>query len=170
MRGLYGVVTGAERSFGPARNSSAYGSGCGQRDAPGEWRPAKDTVGEFGDGPSSDVVVADSRSGVGSRAKELPINERFQRCRSSVRTALAIGVIRFGLQRALRKMCQVFSRATPCSTGALAWASARLTASWVGESPPGGRRSAVVTQEPPPVQARSARTGTPCRRQIRMMW
>lgn len=43
--------------------------------------------------------------------------EPFQRCRSRVRMAAAIDDIRFGLHRALRKIRQDFSRATPRSAG-----------------------------------------------------
>jgi hypothetical protein len=72
--------------------------------------------------------------------------------------------------RALRKICQDFGRAMPRSTGARAWAGARLTVCWVGvSSPPGGRSSPVVAQGPAPCQARSTRTGTSCRSQIRMI-
>jgi hypothetical protein len=61
-------------------------------------------------------------------------------------------VIRFGLQRLLRKIRQDFSRATPRSTGARAWASARFSVRSVGESSPlGGRRMAVLTHGPPPM-------------------
>jgi hypothetical protein len=78
--------------------------------------------------------------------------ERFQRCLSRVRTALAMTVMRFGLMRDLRKICQDFSRAMPRSTGARAAARARLTVRWVRvSSPPGGRLSPVVTQGPAPV-------------------
>jgi hypothetical protein len=49
-------------------------------------------------------------------------------------------VMRLGLMRDLRKICQDFSRAMALSTGALAWARARLTVRWAGvSSPPGGR-------------------------------
>ena len=72
------------------------------------------------------------------------IYELFQRCRSRVRTAAAIDVIRFGLHRDLRKMRQDFSRATPRSTGARAADSARLAVCWVGvSSRPGGRLRSV---------------------------
>ncbi|CAM5541127.1 hypothetical protein SHIRM173S_05388 [Streptomyces hirsutus] len=61
-------------------------------------------------------------------------------------------VMRLGLMRDLRKICQDFSRAMARSTGARVWARARLTVRWVGvSSPPGGRLSAVVTQGPAPV-------------------
>ena len=78
--------------------------------------------------------------------------ERFQRCLSRVRTALAMTVMRFGLMRDLRKICQDFSRAMPRSTGARAAARARLTVRWVRvSSPPGGRLSPVLTQGLAPV-------------------
>ncbi|ARZ71945.1 transposase [Streptomyces albireticuli] len=81
----------------------------------------------------------------------LPFTEPFQRCRSRVRTAAAIADIRFGLYRALRKIRQDFRRATPRSTGARAAESVRLTVCWVGDrSPPGGRRTGVVTHGPAP--------------------
>ena len=52
---------------------------------------------------------------------------------------MAMTVIRLGLIRDLRKIYRDFSRAMARSTGALAWASARLTVRWVGvTSPPGG--------------------------------
>lgn len=57
----------------------------------------------------------------------LRLSELLQRCRSRVRTALAIDVMRFGLHRDLRKIRQDFRRATPRSTGARAAARARLT-------------------------------------------
>ena len=79
-------------------------------------------------------------------------SERFQRCRSRVRTAAAIDVIRFGLHRDLRKIRHDFSRAMPRSTGARAADSARLTVCWVGvRSRPGGRLRAVVTHGPAPM-------------------
>lgn len=56
-------------------------------------------------------------------------------------------VMRLGLMRDLRKICQDFSRAMPRSTGARAWVSARLTVHWAS-SPPGGRLTPVVTQAP----------------------
>jgi hypothetical protein len=69
-----------------------------------------------------------------------------------VRTAAAMSVMRFGLQRLRRKIRQDFRRATPRSAGARAWASARFTSvrsvtvrRW------GGRRMAVVTQDPAPM-------------------
>jgi hypothetical protein len=43
--------------------------------------------------------------------------ERFQRCLSGVRTALAMTVMRLGLRRVLRKIRQDFRRATPRSAG-----------------------------------------------------
>ena len=50
-------------------------------------------------------------------------------------------VMRFGLQRLRRKIRQDFRGATPPSTGARAWASARLSVRSVGDrSPLGGRR------------------------------
>lgn len=49
--------------------------------------------------------------------------------------ALAIDVIRLGLQRDLCKMCQDFSLATPRSTGARAAVGARLRIFSVGVSP-----------------------------------
>ncbi len=58
------------------------------------------------------------------RASKPWTTELLQRCRSSVRTALAIDVMRLGLHRALRKIRQDFSLATPRSTGARAAASA----------------------------------------------
>lgn len=45
-------------------------------------------------------------------------SERFQRCLSRVRTALAMTVMRFGLMPDLRKICQDFSRGMPLSTRA----------------------------------------------------
>lgn len=61
-------------------------------------------------------------------------------------------VMRLGLMRDLRKICQDFSRAMPRSTGVRAWARARLRVRWVGvSSPPGGRLRPVVTQGPAPV-------------------
>jgi hypothetical protein len=75
-----------------------------------------------------------------SSAVSSPQSEVFQRCRSRVRTAAAIDVIRFGLRRTLRKIRHDFSRATPRSTGARAADSARLTVRCVGmRSRPGGR-------------------------------
>lgn len=44
--------------------------------------------------------------------------------------------IRFGLHRVLRMIRQDFSRATPCSAGARAAESARLTVRWVSDSSP----------------------------------
>ena len=59
---------------------------------------------------------------------------------------MAMTVMRLGLMRDLRKICQDFSRAMPRSTGALAWARARLMVRWVGVSSlPGGRLRPVVT-------------------------
>lgn len=79
------------------------------------------------------------------------LSEPFQRCLSRVRAA-AMAVMRFGLQRLLRKIRQDFRRATPRSTGARARASARFSVSSVGDSsPPAGRRIAVVTQGPTPM-------------------
>ncbi len=60
--------------------------------------------------------------------------ELLQRCSSSVRTALAIDVMRLGLQRDLRKIRRDFRRATPRSTGARAAARARLWVLSVGVS------------------------------------
>lgn len=78
--------------------------------------------------------------------------------------------MRFGLHRALRKTRQDLSRATPRSTSDRATDSARLTVRWVGDSSaPGARLAGVVTQEPAPMYARSARTGMPWRPQIRRM-
>ena len=54
-------------------------------------------------------------------------SELLQRCCSRVRTALAIGIMRFGLHRDLRRIRQDFRRATPRSTAARAAARARLT-------------------------------------------
>lgn len=54
-----------------------------------------------------------------------PFSERFQRCLSRVRTALARTVMRFGLMRELRKICQYYSRAMPRSTGGRAAAPGR---------------------------------------------
>jgi hypothetical protein len=80
------------------------------------------------------------------------VTELFQRCRSRVRTAAAIDVIRFRLLRDLRKMCQDFSRAAPRSTGARAADSVRLTVCRVGvSSRPGGRLKGVVTHGPAPM-------------------
>jgi SAM-dependent methyltransferase len=77
--------------------------------------------------------------------------EPFQRCRSRVRMAAAIDDMRFGLHRALRKIRQDFSRATPRSTEARAADSARLTVCCVGvRSRPGGRLRGVVTHGPAP--------------------
>lgn len=79
-------------------------------------------------------------------------------------------VVRLGLMRDLRKICQGLSRAMSRSAGALGAARARLTVRWVRvSSPPGGRLGPVVTQGPAPWLARSARIGTPWRSQIRMM-
>lgn len=79
-------------------------------------------------------------------------SEPFQRCLSRVRTAAAMSVMRFGLHRLQRKIRQDFRRATPHSTGARAWASARFSVRSVGDSSPlGGRRMAVVAQEPAPM-------------------
>lgn len=50
-------------------------------------------------------------------------------------------VMRLGLMRDLRKICQDFSSAMPRSTGARGWASARLTVCWVRVSSPPGRPS-----------------------------
>jgi len=63
-------------------------------------------------------------------------SERFQGCLSRVRTALAMTVMRFGLMRDLRKICQDFSRAMPRSTGVRAAARARLAVRWVRVSSP----------------------------------
>lgn len=62
------------------------------------------------------------------------VNELLQRCRSRVGTALAIDVMRLGLQRDLRKICQDFRRATPRSTGARVAARERLRVFSVGVS------------------------------------
>ncbi len=63
-----------------------------------------------------------------------------------VRNALVTAVMRLGLTRDLRKTCQVSRRAMPCSTGARAWVSARLTVRWVQVSSPwGGRLRPVAT-------------------------
>ena len=83
---------------------------------------------------------------------ERHVTEPFQRCLSRVRTALAMTAMRFGLQRALRKIRQDFSRATPRSTGARGADRARLMVRSMGVSSPlGGRRLAVVTQSPAPM-------------------
>lgn len=99
------------------------------------------------------AVAALSLSACGSADdSEGDSNERFQRCLSRVRMALAIDVIRFGLHRDLLKIRQDLSRAIPRSTGARDVASARLTVRSVGVScPPGGRLRPVVTQGPAPV-------------------
>ncbi len=84
--------------------------------------------------------------------------EPFRRCRSGVRTAAAIDDIRSGPHRALRKIRQDFSRATPRSTGARAADSARSTVRWVGvRSWPGTSyrdypRRPQVNQLKPPVR------------------
>ncbi len=68
--------------------------------------------------------------------------ERFQRCLSRVRTALAMTLMRLGLIRDLRKICQDFSRAMPRSTGARAADRARFAVcSVVVSSPPAQRRT-----------------------------
>lgn len=65
--------------------------------------------------------------------------EPFQCCFPSVRMAAAIDVIRSGPQRDLRRIRQDFSGAIAPTTGARAWAGARLTVRWVGpSSSPGG--------------------------------
>lgn len=80
-----------------------------------------------------------------------PISELLQRCRSKVSTALAIDVMRLGLQRALRKIRQDFRRATPRSTDARAAARARLTVFLVGVSSCRGLRlMPVVSHGPAP--------------------
>lgn len=61
------------------------------------------------------------------------VSELLQCCSSSVRTALAIDVMRLG-QRDLRKIRQDFRRATPRSTSARAAARARLRVLSVGVS------------------------------------
>lgn len=69
-----------------------------------------------------------------------------------MRTAWAIDVMRFGLQRDLRKIRQDLSRAMPRSTGARDVASARMIVRSVGVSwPPGRRLRPVVPQGPAPV-------------------
>lgn len=76
--------------------------------------------------------------------------------------------MRLGLRRALRETCQAFSLATLRSTDARAADRARLTVRGVGLRPwCGSRLIGVVTQEPTPIPARSARTGMPWRSQIR---
>lgn len=61
-------------------------------------------------------------------------------------------VMRFGLQRALRKMFQDFSLATLRSTGARAADRARLIVRWAAvRSWCGNRLTGVVTQEPAPM-------------------
>ncbi|WP_425579471.1 transposase, partial [Streptomyces lacrimifluminis] len=52
----------------------------------------------------------------GTAGARISITELFQRCRSRVRTAAAMDVIRLGLHRDLRKIRHDFSRATPRST------------------------------------------------------
>ncbi len=70
----------------------------------------------------------------------------------------------------LRKMRQGFSLATLRSTGARAADRARFIVRSVAVRSWCGRRLiGVVTHEPAPMWARSARTGTPWRSQIRMM-
>lgn len=60
-----------------------------------------------------------------------------------------MGVMRLGLQRALRKIRQDLSRAMPRSTGALAADRARMTVRWVVVRPRFGERLiGVVTQGP----------------------
>lgn len=74
-----------------------------------------------------------------------PDSERFQRGLSSVRTALVMTVMRLGLTRDLRKICQEYSGAMPRTTGSLAAAKARLTARWAKvSSPPGGPLSPIA--------------------------
>lgn len=65
---------------------------------------------------------------------ELLPRELLQRCRSRVRTTLAIDVIRLGLHRDLRTIRQNLSNATPRSTGARAAADASLRVLSVGVS------------------------------------
>jgi hypothetical protein len=78
-------------------------------------------------------------------------SELLQRCRSRVRTALAIDVMRLGLHRDRRKIRQDFSRAMPRSTGARAAARARLRVFSVGVSSCRGLRlMPVVSQGPAP--------------------
>lgn len=80
------------------------------------------------------------------------LTERFRRCRSRVRTASVMTLMRWGPVRDLRKICQDFRCAMPRSTGALAAAGARLTVHWVrASSPPGGRSGPVVPQGPAPM-------------------
>lgn len=100
-----------------------------------------------------DIALLAARWHPGSAADIVTsLIEVFQRCRSRVRTAAAIDVIRFGLHRALRKIRQDFRRATPLSTGARALDSARLTVCWVSvSSPPAGRLAGVVTHAPAPM-------------------
>jgi len=79
-------------------------------------------------------------------------------------------VMWWGLQRALRKTRQDFSPAALRSSGARAADGARLIVRWIGLGSWCGRRLiGVVTQESAPMWARSARTGTPRRSQLRMM-
>lgn len=61
--------------------------------------------------------------------------------------ALAIDVMRWGLQRDLRKIHQDFRQATPRSTGARAAARARLTAFSVGVSSCRGLRVMRVVSQ-----------------------
>ncbi|OEV16026.1 hypothetical protein AN221_35065 [Streptomyces nanshensis] len=79
------------------------------------------------------------------------LSELLQRCLSSVGTASAIDVMRFGLHRDLQKIRQDFSLATPRSTGARASAKARLRVFSVQvRSCRGLRLIPVVAQGPPP--------------------
>jgi hypothetical protein len=81
-----------------------------------------------------------------------------------------IDIIRFGLVRDLRKIRQDFSRAIPRLTGAVAWASARLTVRWVGvSSPSGGRLRLVGHYWPGPLVGAVGQQGTPCHSQTRMI-
>lgn len=101
-----GLAVGASHAFGTFGKSL-----CG--------------IQELGMSPSDHWWLPEREAACGACGEAAGvINELLQRCRSSVRTALAIDVMRLGLHRALRKIRQDFSLATPRSTGARAAASA----------------------------------------------
>lgn len=122
----------------PLTETSHAETGGGGRSFPGV---GSDTCCLCGGGPG----VGNATDGEGAA---LTVSEPFQRCRSKVRTALAIEVIRFGLQRACRKIRHVFSRVPPRSTRTRVRASA-WTVFWVWVSSWWGRRlMAEVSQGP----------------------
>lgn len=110
-------------------------------------------------GPCPDVRAGASRPTGTARTGTLGISivtptvsERFQCCLSGVRTVLVMTLMRLGVMRGLRRICQGFGRAMSRSTGARAADRARFAVCSVGvRSLPGGRRLAVVTRSPAPM-------------------